>query len=399
MNTFSNIKELLRTLHRESELLTEMFTKRKTLSFKYDMALSLVKFDEGRLQHLLSHSVITQNDGFLEIDAQFLDFFEQILGVNEEINISYINENLQNISDNIVYYLQEENPSRQYNYLRVIKNTFKKIGLITVRNVVDLRRNIDTTFKNEPNYKNKKTKLENLDNKRVDIAKLIAQTQQLMEEKEPAFFKSDLDEEFHRVITQLKIILRECIHNLIEIEKQVIDYLNQIKQQSGFLEKLRKIKYLKDQFIIESSTNIKKVLVQENAVMFENRPAYQLKLSMDTLNNDQEAFESIQKIALHLKNEQKFRRKLADKISLEYLEDQVEEDNFIDLEALKNNFVAGSNDLFTFIMHYGFLHEVSFNERVALYCQIVSQYETELNVTDEYRTSLDVVEYALVYPK
>ena len=399
MNTFSNIKELLRTLDRESELLTEMFTKRKSLSFKYDMALALVKFDEGRLQHLLSHSVITQNDGFLEIDAQFLDFFEQILGVNEEINISYINENIKSIRENIVYYLQEENANRSYGYLRVIKNTFKKIGLITVRNVVDLRRNIDTTFKNEPNYRNKKTKLENLDGKRVDITRLIQETQRLIEQEEPTFFKSDLDEEFLRIITQLKLILRECIHNLIEIEKQIIDYLNQIKQQSGFLEKLRKIKYLKDQFIIESSTNIKKVLTSENAVMFENRPAYQLKLSMDLLNSDQETFESIQKIALQLKNEQKFRHRLADKISLEYLEDQVEEDTFINLEEIKNNFVAGSHDLFTFVLHYGFIQEVSFNNRVALYCQIVSQYETELNVTDEYRTSLDQVEYALVYPK
>jgi hypothetical protein len=36
----------------------------------------------------------------LEIDDQFIEFFEQVLDVNEEINLSYINENI--ISINII---------------------------------------------------------------------------------------------------------------------------------------------------------------------------------------------------------------------------------------------------------------------------------------------------------
>lgn len=60
-------------------------------------------------------------------------------------------------------------------------------SLSTVRNVVDLRRNIDTTFKNEPNYKNKKAKLENLDRKRLDIKDLIEQTEYLISNEEKNF--------------------------------------------------------------------------------------------------------------------------------------------------------------------------------------------------------------------
>jgi hypothetical protein len=75
--------------------------------------------------------------------------------------------------------------------------------------------------------------------------------------------------------------LQKCTHNLIEIERQVIDFLNQIQQQSGVVEKLRQIKYLKDQFILETTTDIKQVLVANNSVIFEPNPSYPLKLSLD----------------------------------------------------------------------------------------------------------------------
>ncbi|MDD2329189.1 MAG: hypothetical protein PHZ13_13045, partial [bacterium] len=88
MNTFSNIKELLKTLSREQALLSEMFEKRKTFSYKLDYALELVDQDEGRIKYLVEHGVIRENGNWLELDDQFLQFFEQVLEVNEEINIS-----------------------------------------------------------------------------------------------------------------------------------------------------------------------------------------------------------------------------------------------------------------------------------------------------------------------
>jgi hypothetical protein len=54
MKTFNNIKELVSTLNREEKLLSEMFTKRKTLNYKKIYALELVDFDEERLNYFTS---------------------------------------------------------------------------------------------------------------------------------------------------------------------------------------------------------------------------------------------------------------------------------------------------------------------------------------------------------
>ena len=49
--------------------------------------------------------------------------------------------------------LKENNEQRKYNYQREVKRCLKNIALTTVRNVMDLKRNMDNTYKNEPNYK------------------------------------------------------------------------------------------------------------------------------------------------------------------------------------------------------------------------------------------------------
>jgi len=398
VNTFNDIKELVSALKREEKLISEMFSKRKSIDYKYSDAIELVDYDENRIDFLIQRSVITENGGLLELDDQFLEFFEQVLDVNEEINLSYIDENIKNIKENIVYFLNENNENKKYSYLRFIKKTFRKMGIITLRSVVDLRRNIENTFKNETNYKNKQLKLENLDDKRTVVENLINQTLILINQDELTFFNRALDEELNRIILELKHQLGECSHNLIEIEKQIIDYLNQIKLQGKFLEKLRKLKYLKDHFTIEAETDIKQIIGAKNQVIFEARISEPLNLSLDTLRNSEKAFEAIKRVAKNHKDRKHNKPILADRISDEYLENSVQEEIQINLEEVKNRFVATSDNLFNFIMNYDFLKEVDFNERVTIFCQIINQFEQELIIEVNFQES-NGIEYAIVNSK
>ena len=398
MNTFNDVKDLVSTLKREEKLISEMFRKRKSIHYKYSDAIELVEYDEDRLTFLIERSVIRENGGFLELDDQFLEFFEQVLDVNEEINLSYIDENIKNIRENIDYFLNETNENKKYSYLRIIKKIFRKTGIITLRSVVDLRRNIENTFKNETNYKNKQLKLENLDSKRRVVENLISHTLNLINEDEITFFNRALDEELNRIIIDLKNQLGECSHNLIEIEKQIIDYLNQIKLQGKFLEKLRKLKYLKDHFTIEVETDIKQLLTIKNQVIFETRIIEPLNLSLDTLRESEKVFETIKRVAKNHKNRKHFKPVLADRISDEYLENNIQEEIQINLEEIINRFIPTSDNLFNFIMNYDFTKEVDFNERVTIFCQIISQYEKELIIENDFQKTNDI-EYAIVHSK
>ena len=101
MPAFHSIEELLKTLSREQRLLKELFAKRKILSFRYEDALALVDYKEERIRKLVDSEVVRENGSFLELEDSYLQFFEQILEVNEEINISFVHEHITYLKDTI----------------------------------------------------------------------------------------------------------------------------------------------------------------------------------------------------------------------------------------------------------------------------------------------------------
>lgn len=246
--------------------------------------------------------------------------------------------------------------------------------------------------------KTKKAKLIHLDNKRKDIVKLIELTEKLLADGDITFFSTATDEELSRIIVQLKMQLQKCTHNLIEAERQIIDFLNQIQYQNNVIEKLRQIKYLKDQFILETSTDFRAILSGNNAVIFEPNPIYPLKLSLEYLQADEDVYASILKIAKRIKSGIKFSLPVAEKISNEYLETQIEEEIQINLEEVKNGFTSSSYNLLDFVCNYQYPKDVSFEDMVTIYCQLASQYSTIFEITDKFQEK-ENIEFAIVHPK
>lgn len=375
-----------------------MFEKRKSLSYKYEYALEVVDNNEDIIQLLLSKEIIRQNGSFLDLDDQFLQFFEQILEVNEEINTSFINENIRQVKEEyMLYYLKSNSEGEKYKYLKLVKSTLRKVGRITIRNILDLNRNIENTFKTEPNYKIKLLKLENHKLRLNAIQQLIEQTEKLILEDELTFFKTAADEELKLITIQLRLDLNGSRQNLIEARKQIIEYINQIKFQSKFIEKLRQIKYLKDQFEIKAKTNIIEVVTRSKSTAFDPKPAYPLRLSLDGLLNE-EVRKSIEKIYDRNKPLIKPLAQIAIGIAPDYLNQETEYEIAVNLDEIKNNFSASGNHLFDFILNYKFHREVSFEERVTIYCQLISMFEDEFDVTENF-SRFSEIEYAMVYPK
>jgi len=395
MFAFNSLKELIKTLAWSTDLLSELFEKRKAFAYKYEQAIEII--EESKVESLLEKEVLKKNGNFIEIDEQFLQFFEQILEVNEEISTAYINENILRIKQNISYYFQENNESRQYGYLKSVKSTLRKVGRVLIRNIVDLNRNIENTFKTEPNYKIKISKLNNYDKKRGDINNLINQTERLLRSDEITFFKTAIDEELKQIKIELRSQLHEGRHNLIEIQKQIIDFLNQTKYQSKILEKIRQLKYLKDEHEIRAKTNIKENLADNNSLFFGTNPSYPLKLSLALLQED-EIYESILKINKKINSDLKPQLPIAGKILDVYLQSDSEEEISVNIEEIRNGFVASGFHLFDFVINYQYPKELTFEEKVKLYCQLISIYENEFTFSDEFKRYREI-EYAIVYPK
>jgi len=395
MYSFHSIRELLNALVLGKELLGEMFSKRKSFDYRYDQAIEII--EDNKVDSLIEKGIIIRNGRYLEIEDQLLSFFEQILDVNEEINISLINEHISLLKENVDYYLSEDSEHRKYKYLRAVKASLKKISFICLRNIVDLNRNIDNTFKTEPNYKIKIKKLENYDQRRVDIKQLIDATEKFVTEDQLTFFATAKDDELNRITTELRLQLQDARHNLIETEKQIIDFLNQVKYQSRIIEKIRQVKYLKDQFELESKSDIKYQLQNLNPLAFEKRPTFPVKLSLDLLHED-ETYSIIKSLNRKIKSSVKVKVPLANAIDAAFFNDTEEANVFVNLDEMKNSFMAASYHLLDFVMQYDYPKEVGFEEMVTCYCQLISLYEIDFNFTDKYVT-LKGTEFSVVYPR
>ena len=399
MSAFHSIEELIKTLNRERLLLRDMFSKRKTLAFRYEQALELLEFREERLRYLIDRGVVRSEGEFVELEDTYMRFFEEVLRVNEEISVATVREYVNKLEENIDYYLSEDNERRRDGYLADIRRILRNIAQTTMRSVIDLKRNVDNTYKNEPNYLVKKKKLGNLDQKRNNIATLIRETEKLVDEKQPTFFSVAMDVRMRVLVADLRYCLNESYHNLIEIDRQIIDYLNLIEYQDGMLRKIRRLKYLRDQLTIEEFTNISEVMEDFNPVWLEPRPMYRTQLSFDYLASSDEAVDIIARVREKAAREcggVGIRRQTPG-IDEKYLAQRKKAHDMIDMDQLCAAFVAQGRDLFSFLENYHFESEKSVDDLLVIFCQLVSQFYKQMRLGDGKAVAAGF-EYPLIYP-
>ena len=399
MSTFRSIDELLKSLDREKELLKEMFAKRRSVSLRYDYALELTDYKEERIRYLIDYGILRDSGDFVEMEDLYLKFFEDVLEVNEEINVSYMSDYLNRIKENIEYWLKESNEKRRSRYHHEVQRLLKNIALTTVRNVIDLKRNMDNTYKNEPNYQIKKAKLERLSEKLTNISTFITECERTIESDEQTFFTVAMDVGMRNTVSDVKLQLNDSYHNLFEIHRQIVHYLNMIDYQSRITQKVRKLKYLKDQFLLEESTDIRKVMSGRNPVWIEPQSSYRVKLSIDTLRTSDEALEAILKIrSRHKERAVRLSNRAPSAIPEEYMRDSCAAIDTIDLREVYNSFSSSGTQLFTYLMNRAWSKETTEDERMVYFCQLVSEYAEELNITDRYERWGDV-SYPVVYKR
>ena len=393
---FRSIEELTKTLSREQGLLSEMFEKRKLMKFPLGLAIDLVGGNEQRLRKLVNYGVLVEAGNAVEIESDYLNFFEEVLNVNEEISVLSVQECINTLKENIGYFLQETNPNRKVGYQDSVRQLLKKTGFRTLKNVVDLKRNMDNTYKQEPNYVIKKKKLENLDEKSHSIRAMIRECEKLMD-NEHAFFIMANDPHMAKTCSDVKHDFVEAYHALMEIDRQIISYINQIDLQNQLYKKIRKLKYLQDQLLIKTDTNLVKVLEERNPLWMESRQYNKIRLSLEKLRENDQVVKLLRRIA-ERNGIQKIAKTEAGPLAEEDLQEHIRQLKEVDSAEVWNAFLASSYNLFEFILMYDYKVKRSIEEHATLFCQLVILHPDECRITGEYAIYQDI-EYPIIYAK
>ncbi len=396
LSHFRTIEELTKTLSREQGLLSEMFEKRKLMKFPLGVALELVGGNEMRLRRLIDYGVLVETGNTVEIESDYLNFFEEVLNVNEEISVLSVQECINTLKEYIGYYLQETNINRKAGYQDSVRQLLKKTGFRTLKNVVDLKRNMDNAYKQEPNYVIKKKKLQNMDEKGHSIRAMIQECEKLID-NEQAFFLMANDPHMAKTCSDVKHDFVEAYHALMEIDRQIIIYINQIEQQNQLYKKIRKLKYLQDQLLIKTDTNLLQVLESNNPVWMESRQYSRIRLSLEMLRENDQATAILRRIA-ERNGLKKTARTEAESLTDEDLQEHTLRLKEVDPTEVWNAFSASSHNLFDFILRYDYKAKRSLEDHAPLFCQLVILHPDECRTTGRYATYQDI-EYPIIYAK
>ena len=135
-----------------------------------------------------------------------------------------------------------------------------------------------------------------MDEKSHSIRAMIRECEKLMD-NEHAFFIMANDPHMAKTCSDVKHDFVEAYHALMEIDRQIISYINQIDQQNQLYKKIRKLKYLQDQLLIKTDTNLIQVLEERNPLWMESRQYSKVRLSLEMLRENEQVVKLLKRIA------------------------------------------------------------------------------------------------------
>ncbi len=396
MKVFTNLNELIKRLYAERKLLHALFQARLRFDFSYDEALELVE-NEKNLRLLIDYGVIRQEGDLIELEEMYQHFFEDVLRLNEDITSSSVEENLQALKDNIDFYLKErKHPEVQGKYVRKIMRSLRNISTQASTKTIELKRVINDTFRQERNYEIKRSKLETNLATLESISSLIRQTERLLDEKKETLEVLTTDDRITRLILNVKIQFKDVFHSLIELERIIRDYLNQIDAHNRLVKHLRKLKYLKDQLTWERTTNVRDILDRCNHQNLETASYYSTKVSLSFLCNSDDAIDLIDQARKNISRIRTLKNTPATPLTENELLAECIVEDFVDTDSIANAFSASSQDLYSFVINYPYSQPQSRERKVEYYLEIIQNHYNKLLITGDWRQDGNV-EYPLIY--
>jgi hypothetical protein len=397
MFAFNSIKDLISTLYKEREIIDFLFSKRKN-SVKYDNLLEFVNFEEEKLTALIEKNILVQFGSTVDLNQDILDFLEKFTDSIEEINYEYTSGLIRILKENIQNWELEKRPNKQNEYLLKIKRNIGNVGKDVLRNVTTLRGSVEDVFATEKVFSIKKNKLQEYDNKRKNLDDLLEQIDAFFRQSTWEYFiKMVQDDELNQIILRLDRDIIIARQNLIDITQKILDFINRIRQDSQIFKHIQKVKLLKDQLLLAEKSNFIDVISKDNSLQFQNEIRFSTPLSLDYIQSE-DAYNILLRISYKLKKSINIDEKSSGIIRNEFLNGKDKNHYVVDTNKLKESFLSRGGDLFDFINNYNFEKELSFEEKVTLFCKLASQFRDDFSISDTY-SKIENIEYALITPK
>jgi|GEM_PF-2318599 len=360
------IEKLFSNLSYHKDFIFYLFEHRdKTVL--YDECERFISYE--KLEILENFEIVEKVDDKVFLDQRVIGFLENYLNIDENIEVSIIFEKIETLKhkvDIIVEYKEKQN-----SMIPQIRREIKKCDFILTQNLFKLRIHIDRVYKNIDQFSLKIKELRYYEQKLKELTLALNEFDTfltLYHQRLSLFYNSELNS----IIVTAKENHLEINKSLIPLTQDVCEYINKAMCKNIFIEKITKLKELKDSLAIKENTDILDMVNKFD--ILQNQIAIKTRLN-DDIVRDEQFYNILEKSYLNIKA----KTKKASKIQFH---EDTQKHNFVDVYSLHLNFKFSKQNLIEFLLSNNELKDKSFEEIMQLYCKLILLYEQEYTIED-----------------
>ncbi len=323
-----------------------------------------------RLKLLEHFGIIELADETLSLDNRVTLFVESYLDIDENIEIAVVTEKINGLKHKIEIAIEFK--QKQKIEIIKIKSELRKIYHILLGNLLKLRIHIDRVYKNTEEFSLKLKELHYYKEKLNEFTLALEQFETFLHTHK-ATMHNFYDEELNRLLHSLEIKKLDLNKTLIPLTRDVIEFINQVSRQNFVVDKVIKLKELKESFEIKSATDI-----EDKAELFEMMDkSVTIRTILDEEIKEQPSFVSIlSKISSKVNIKQKRAN------SINFIEEKRVYE-YIDVVGLNLEFRSSSYHLIEFLLSHAKMQNKPIDTIAQTYCKMILLYEESYNIASE----------------
>jgi hypothetical protein len=338
------------------------------------------------VENLAFYEIVEVVDDKISLDLRVVAFLEEYIQRSEVVDIAMVGSILEELEHTIQK--AQEFPKKLHTFIPKIRRYILRIDNVLFRNLEKLRDHINRVYKNTDEFKLKlkelnfyKTKLDELQHSLNSFEKFLESYTPLMKH----FSNDELDS----VVMFVKLNKIELFRTLIPLTQDVISYINKLESKNLFIEKIIKLKELKDSYELYTKTNIKDV-----ALGFD---IYTQPLKISTrLDTDVVYSPDFEKLLQRQTSKKQLKSNKAP--SIEIHKESISQDRVVSVDMLHLQFIATNLSLIEFLASLNELRDKSIVELSQIYCKMLLMYDDEYKITTQ-TTTIEDINFAKVYHK
>ena len=385
-------------LNRNKDLLTKLFQANEPVYYSQLIGDDANKnYDINELIDL--HIVNILGKDMLSLTPEFHEM------ISKAFSVAYLvsDYDVMRYKEKLEVDIEDCNASIDYKhdiYLRRVKNDIGEIIMVMSSSVDELNVAVEREFKYTEDNELKKEHLIRFLNTDKKLRDLIGEVDTYLFGSTVKKLQQDSnDGELDSLIMECLAVFSRKGTDLLKLLTTINIYLNEINKKIEEIEKIHRIKALKNEGKLSSPeySNLKEFLSTDSALWHESGSQHPFYIPLEEIRESPFIKDALLKAKIHHELEI-FRNEPAGPVDSIYNQSSAVDKRKSNPQEIMNLFQPSGKNLYSFIEEFDFGQELTLNEKINYFVYFACVYHRQLIFTDDY-IERDGKKILIVYPK